>query len=132
MYYHFFLTALQTGLKMSRELEGETLTSVEDAAAVLSACLPLGWEVFQVLLEAGVSPLHRCLPRHLHLQPPVDWGEASLPLAGVWEACPAVHQVEEDWELSSWQAFPCEEGASHPASAACLGMEKGLFQACRQ
>lgn len=102
-------------------------TSGGDAAAVLSVCLLLDWGAFQVPVVAGVSLLRRGLPHHLHLQPPGDWWEASLPLEGVWKVYPVVRQAEEGWELSSWEAFPCEEGAWHPASAACFGRGKRHF-----
>lgn len=107
---------------MNREI-GETPTYEEDAAVYLSACLPLGWEVFQVPVVAGVSPLHH----RLCLQAPGDWQEAFLLLEGVWKACPAVPRLEKGWELSSWEACPCEEEAWHPASPACFGREKALF-----
>ncbi len=94
-----------------------TLTCEKDAAAVLSACLLSRREVSQVPVVARVFPLHLCL----HLQSPASWLGALLPLAGVWRACLAVHQEEKDSEPSSWEACPCEAGARHLASVACLG-----------
>lgn len=89
------------------------------------------WEVLLVLLKVLGVRLQARLQQRQWLGGPGGWqGVWQEAWGALWKVCwvCSVAPQEEDWEPSSLEAFPCEEGAWHQASTErLLGPGEGLL-----